>query len=338
MRSIRTNHCRAAFTLVELLVVIAIIGILVALLLPAIQAAREAARRSQCQNNLKQLGLAVLNYESSKKRLPPSVEINAKTMVGTANGAWGVHGHILPFVEEAPLKGAVDINLAWDNQQAINNLRIPIFSCPSDGPAGEVRDPGSSKPLLFSTTYGFNMGTYFVYDPTTNVGGDGVFYPNSFLQLAKVSDGTTKTLMAAEVKAWTHYRRNGGPSSTTIPANADAAAAIVNSGTEYKDTGHTEWPDGRVHHTGFTATMPPNTFVKLENGSETLDGDFNSWQEGKNGATGSPTYAIVTSRSYHAGVVNAAKTDGSVQTIGSDIYLVVWRAKGTRAGNETVSD
>jgi prepilin-type N-terminal cleavage/methylation domain-containing protein/prepilin-type processing-associated H-X9-DG protein len=329
---------REAFTLVELLVVIAIIGILVALLLPAIQAAREAARRSQCKNNLKQLGLAVLNYESSKKRLPPSVEINAKTMVGSANGAWGVHGHILSFVEEASLKGVVDINLAWDTQQAINNLRIPIFSCPSDGPAAEVRDPKGGKVLLYSTTYGFNMGTWFVYDPATNVGGDGLFYPNSFLRLAKISDGTSKTLMAAEVKAWTHYKRNGGPSSTTIPADATAAAAIVASGAEYKDTGHTEWPDGRVHHTGFTATMPPNTFVKLVSGSEILDGDFNSWQEGKNGATGSPTYAIVTSRSYHAGAVNVAMTDGSVQIIGSDIDLLVWRAKGTRAGNETVSD
>jgi prepilin-type N-terminal cleavage/methylation domain-containing protein len=338
MQSTRTTRRRTAFTLVELLVVIAIIGILVALLLPAIQAAREAARRSQCKNNLKQLGLAVLNYESSMKRLPPSVEINAKTMVGAANGAWGVHGHILPFVEEGTLKSLVDINLAWDIQLPINGLRIPVFSCPSDGPAADVRDPGGGKVLLYSTTYGFNMGTWFVYDPATNVGGDGVFYPNSFLRMAKISDGTSKTLMAAEVKAWTHYTRNGGPPSTTIPSTVDAASAIVASGSEYRNTGHTEWPDGRVHHTGVTATMPPNTFVKYDKGGEILDADFNSWQEGKDGATGKPTYAIVTSRSYHSGVVNATMTDGSVQTIGSDIDLLVWRAKGTRAGNETVSD
>ena len=119
---------RGGFTLVELLVVIAIIGILVALLLPAIQAAREAARRSQCKNNLRQLGLAVLNYESSQKRLPPSVEINAKTNTTAANGAWGVHGHILNYLEEQNLRNVVNINVAWDLQTPINNLRIPGYS------------------------------------------------------------------------------------------------------------------------------------------------------------------------------------------------------------------
>jgi len=327
-----------AFTLVELLVVIAVIGILVALLLPAIQAAREAARRSQCKNNLKQLGLAVLNYESSRKRLPPSVEININTMTGANNGAWGVHGHILDYMEEQSVRGLVDINTAWDFQQPINGLRIASFSCPSDALAAEVRDPGNNKVLLYATTYGFNMGTWFVYDPATNVGGNGVFYPNSFLRLAKVSDGTSKTLMVAEVKAWTHYTRNGG-SPATIPDTADAAATIVaSSGVEYKNTGHTEWPDGRVHHTGFTATMTPNTFVKYVQGSEILDADYNSWQEGKDWPAGSPTYAIVTSRSFHSGSVNVAMVDGSVQSVNDDINLLVWRAKATRAGDETITD
>jgi prepilin-type N-terminal cleavage/methylation domain-containing protein/prepilin-type processing-associated H-X9-DG protein len=337
-KDLRTPRSRAAFTLVELLVVIAIIGILVALLLPAIQAARESARRSQCMNNLKQLGLAVLNYESSRKTLPPSVEINAVTMVGNANGAWGVHGHILPYLEQDSLRNLVDIDIAWDFQQAINNIRIELYSCPSDQLAGDVRDPGGGKVLLYSTTYGFNMGTWFVYDPVTHRGGDGVFYPNSFLRLAKITDGTSKTLMCSEVKAWTHYKRNGGPSTTTIPANADEASAIVNSGSEYKNTGHTEWPDGRVHHTGFTATMPPNTFVKFTNGGEILDGDFNSWQEGKDGTSGKPTYAIVTSRSYHAGTVNSAMVDGSVQSFNSDTDVVVWRALGSRAGGEVLPE
>lgn len=338
MTSTRTSRPGTGFTLVELLVVIAIIGILVALLLPAIQAAREAARRSQCQNNLRQLALAVLNYESSQRHLPPSVEIVTASGNTDNNGAWGVHGHILPYIEEESLRNLVNINIAWDFQTPINNVRIPIFSCPSDGPAAEARDPGGGKVLLYSTTYGFNLGTWFVFDPATNTGGDGAFFPNSNLKLARFSDGASKTLMAAEVKARTHYRRNGGPSTTAIPNSADEAAAIVATGAEYKNTGHTEWPDGRVHHTGFTATMPPNTFVKLTNSSETLDGDYNSWQEGKNGTAAKPTYAIVTSRSYHSGTVNAALVDGSVQTVSSDIDLTVWRAKSTRAGGEVLSE
>ncbi len=327
---------RTAFTLVELLVVIAIIGILVALLLPAIHAAREAARRSQCKNNLRQLGLAVLNYESSHKRLPPSVEINAETNTTAANGAWGVHGHILNYLEEQNLRNVVNINVAWDLQTPINNLQIPGYSCPSDTLAAEVRDPGGGKVLLYSTTYGFNMGTWFVYDPATDVGGNGAFFPNSFLPLSKFTDGTSKTLLVSEVKAWTHYTRNGGPSSTTIPDTIDAASAIVGSGSEYKNTGHTEWPDGRVHHTGFTATMAPNTFVPYVRSGENLDGDYNSWQEGKDGTSGRPTYAMITSRSYHAGIVQSAMVDGSVQSFANETALPVWRAAATRAGAETI--
>lgn len=328
----------SAFTLVELLVVIAIIGILVALLLPAIQAAREAARRSQCKYNLRQLGLAVLNYESAHKRLPPSVEIKPTSNATDNNGAWGVHGHILNYLEEQTLRSLVNIGVAWDLQTPINNVRIPMFSCPSDSLAGEVRDPGGGKVLLYSTTYGFNLGTWFVYDPSTGVGGLGTFYPNSFLPLSKFSDGTSKTLLVAEVKAWTHYTRNGGPLSTVIPDTVDAAAAIVASGSEYKNTGHTEWPDGRVHHTGFTAAMTPNTVVPYARNGEALDADFNSWQEGKGGTSAKPTYAIVTARSYHAGIVQAAMVDGSVQTFADDIALPLWRAAATRAAGETVTE
>lgn len=333
----RAKSHRRAFTLVELLVVIAIIGILVALLLPAIQAAREAARRSQCKNNLRQLGLAILNYEQSKKRLPPSVAIDSKGDPLANNLAWGVHGHILPYLEEGNLYAEVDTTTAWDFQTAIDGLRIGGYSCPSDQEAPIVRDPGGGKVKLFSTTYGFNMGTWFVYDPATRHGGDGVFYPNSYLRLAQIEDGTSKTMLAAEVKAWQHYTRNGGPATTEIPDTVTAAAAQVASGAEYKNTGHTEWPDGRVHHTGVTATMPPNTFVPYQRDGETLDADYNSWQEGKNGTTGQPSYAIVTSRSFHPQSVQVAMVDGSVQSIRDEIDLATWRALATRSGGESKS-
>lgn len=330
-------HKRPArgFTLVELLVVIAIIGILIALLLPAVQSARESARRSTCTNNLKLLGLAVLNFESIAGHLPPSTKVILSN-ANQNNGAWGVHGRILPFLEEGALYQSVDINVAWDDQQAIHDLRISVFSCPSDDEAARVRTFSDNRPALWPTTYGFNMGTWFVFDPVTEQGGDGLFYPNSDLRLTRVTDGTSNTLLAAEVRAWTAYNRNGGPSTNEIPNTVEEASAIVSSGADFKNTGHTEWPDGRVHHTGFTATMPPNTFVPLEQDGVVYDGDFNSWQEGKNAAAGAPTYAIITSRSAHPGGVNSSRMDGSVHFTADSIDLVIWRAMATREGGEVV--
>jgi prepilin-type N-terminal cleavage/methylation domain-containing protein/prepilin-type processing-associated H-X9-DG protein len=322
------------FTLVELLVVIAIIAGLVSLLLPAVQAAREAARQTQCKNNLKQLALGVLNYESARGRLPPSAVVDFSVVSTGNNASWGVHGRILPYLEEVNLAGRVELETAWDFQTAINAVRIPVFQCPSDPQSARIRDPGGGLVLLYPTNYGFNCGTWFVFDPTTREGGDGAFYPNSFLRIGAVKDGTSKTMVAAEVKAWTFYTRNGGPPTTDIPNTADEAAAMVHSGAQQKTTGHTEWPDGRVHHTAFTATLPPNSFIPFVVNGQTLDADYNSWQEGKDGGAGRATYAIVTSRSFHPGGVHAAMLDGSVHSIPDEIDLAAWRAKATRGGRE----
>ena len=97
------HHSRRAFTLIELLVVIAIIALLIALLLPAVQAAREAARRTQCKNNLKQIALAVHNYTDVFRYLPPSACINPMITVTGNNGSWGIHGRILPYLEQGNL-------------------------------------------------------------------------------------------------------------------------------------------------------------------------------------------------------------------------------------------
>ena len=137
----RSQHCRG-FTLIELLVVIAIIAILVGLLLPAVQQAREAARRTECKNKLKQLALACHNYADVNRSLPPRATINPAVTATGNNGSWGVHGRILPYLEQGNLYNAVDLSTAWDYQTAIDGLRVPVYHCPSDPDAEEMRDPG----------------------------------------------------------------------------------------------------------------------------------------------------------------------------------------------------
>ena len=335
---------RPAFTLIELLVVVAVIGILVALLLPAVQSAREAARRVQCANHLKQLALAAHNYHAAYNSLPPSAVVDLSVTSTGNNGSWGVHGRLLNFVEQSNLADDIDTDSAWDDQSAIDGVAVTVLACPSDVKAGDERTFSDGRPTLYPTTYGFNFGRYFVFDPVTRATGEGMFAPNSFFGFRDCFDGSSQTLLASEVKAWTPYTRNGGPPTgfdavDLIPSTPDQAANVVASGVQFKNTGHTEWPDGRVHHTGFTTAMPPNAKVRYVDGSgvEYEEMDFNSWQEGKNGVAGSPTYAMITSRSYHEGGVQSAMLDGSVSFQTESIDLDLWRALSTRRRGEVVS-
>lgn len=328
------------FTLIELLVVIAIIGILVGLLLPAVQAAREAARRMSCQNNFKQVGLASQNYVSTFNRFPPAMILNRQLVdiAGSENFTWSVHGRILPFLEQSNLYERVDLSSPWDRQMAIDKFKMAMYACPSDPKVDLVRDFGPGRPALYPNTIGFNFGTWFVWDTQTFQGGDGLFHPNSFTKMASLVDGTSNTILASEVKAWTPYLRNGGPATPVVPSTAAALIAIASAAPEFRDTGHTEWPDGRVHHTGFTSTMTPNTAVIVVRSGISHDIDYNSWSEGRNGSAGRPTFAAITARSYHSGLVNAARADGSVSTISNSIELSVWRALNTRAGGEVIQN
>ena len=335
----RRHRCfKHGFTLVELLVVIAITAILLAILLPAVQQAREGARRAQCRNNLKQIGLALHNYESVVGFFPPSACIDLRVTSTGNNGSWGIHGRILPFLEQGNIFQNVDLTIAWDFQEAINGVQIPLYACPSDPRSDRPRDPGRGKVVLYPTNYGFNFGTWFVYDPATGDGGDGAFYPNSRLSMSAFVDGTSHTLMAAEVRAWQPYTRNDGPPTTTVPQNVADVQAAVASGAKFKTTGHTEWPDGRVHHQGFTTTMTPNTKVPFTVNGTTYDADYNSWQEGRNGRAGRPSFAAITSRSQHTGGVNVLTMDGAVRSVSNDINLQLWRALGTREGKEATGE
>lgn len=322
----RGFHC--AFTLVELLVVIAIVGILIALLLPAIQAAREAARRMACQNNIKQIAVAMHNYESSKKVFPPSLYF-----YGTGdprNSNWSAQARILPFLEEAALESAIDYAQSYNtvriNGELVASKKIPSFSCPSEQRA-EPR-ASATEPTHFPINYGLNFGAWFVFDSATLRGGEGMFYPNSAVAFRHCTDGGSKTLMVAEIKAYQTFD-TGSANGTPTPAEKPSDICSLTTST-FKETGHTEWVDGKIHETGFTAAMPPNTVVLCNNANV----DWINSAEGK--TVNVATYAAVTSRSYHSGTVNAAMVDGSIHTIDSDIDKLVWRALATRNGGETV--
>ena len=334
MTSLPPAPHRRGFTLIELLVVMAIVGVLVAVLLPAVQQAREAARRTQCKNHLKQLGLAVANYESTYGQYPPSTTVDLSRAVTGNNAAWGVHGRILQFLEQVGVSSRVDLTQPWDGQQVIDGQRIAVFGCPSDPLAAKPRTFTDSRPTLWPTSYGANFGTWFVYDPATGRGGNGLFFPNARLKPRDVLDGTSNTLLFAEVRPWQPYTRNGGPPSPQPPQSVAQAAAIIATGAQFKATGHTEWPDGRVHHTGITTTLPPNTDVPCPPPNEALSCDYNSWQEGRDGNAGSATYAMVTSRSAHPGSVTVALADGSVRAITDTVDAAVWLGLGSRAGGE----
>lgn len=324
------------FTLVELLVVIAIIGILAGLLLPAIQQAREAARRMSCSSNMRQIGLATMNYEAAYRVLPPGAVINFGTGDVTNSEPWGVYGRLLPFVEQQNVLARVDLGVSWEGQMSIDYVRLPIFQCPSD-PNIRRLHMEAGIPSVCPITYGFNHGVWLVNNPTTNQSGEGVFYPNSFLPMAAMLDGTSNTLLASEVKAWQALQRNGGNPTTAAPTTPTELIAILQSAPEFRENGHTEWPEGRVHQTGFTTTMPPNAKIHFVVDGLLRDLDYSSWEEGADGLL-TPTYAAITSRSHHVGSVQSVLMDGSVRTFPDQIDLAVWRALSTRGGGEVINE
>jgi prepilin-type N-terminal cleavage/methylation domain-containing protein len=343
-------NARAGFTLVELLVVIAIIGTLVGLLLPAVQAAREAARRTSCQNNVRQLVVALRNHESARRRFPPSMVHVPGTIFMNNNGSWGILGRILPFLEEGAAAVKIDLEKPWDlppnATSGVPTARIGIFLCPSE--KNDTVRLKNNAPFVYPLTYGFNFGTWFVYDPATGNGGDGSFHPNSQFVTGMFADGLSKTLCVAEVKAFTPYVRNTADPGSAYPPSAPPAAPVDVSAlaggspsdrklgpTPNDCTGHTEWPDGRVHHAGFTTVFPPNTRVPYLAAGITHDIDYNSRQEGTSATA--RTFAAITARSHHAGVVTAAMMDGAIRSVADGIAPGVWRALGTRSGGEDAS-
>jgi prepilin-type N-terminal cleavage/methylation domain-containing protein/prepilin-type processing-associated H-X9-DG protein len=332
---------RRAFTLVELLVVIAIIGVLVALLLPAVQAAREAARRAQCSNNLKQIGIAQQLYMDTNRSLPPNgiFTYTGSAMVQTS--PWSANARILPFIEQESLFRNIDFNTGYSTQPGISSKRVPTFLCPS-----EIKDEGSGTDPVYGNknwtlNYAANLGTWAVLTQKASVmqGGDGVFGPNRFPKAQEILDGLSNTLAMSEVQSYTAKVAGSSNAQTFAPPPApplspEGLAAFGLGAVDPTKFTHVEWVDGKVHETGFTTVFTPNTFVSFNSGGTIYDVDYVAATESNLG----DTYAAVTSRSYHPSAVNSLFMDGSVRNISSSVSIPVWRAMGTRAGKEATSN
>ncbi len=343
------------FTLVELLVVIAIIGVLVALLLPAIQAAREAGRRSQCTNNLRQLAIAALNYESAKQSFPMGRQ-KGLTPDGDKISQWGHLALILPYVEAAELYELVDFNdpNIKTETSPVRLQKISFFRCPSDYEdrmntdtcsvgnwwlnAGRTnyRGNGGSNPgkaVKVASTLG---GAAVDYREKNN----GMFLTNQAVSLKQVTDGASHTALYSEM-----ILGDGDRQRTEIPSdwlyisgNSEMAEDVyqncmkIANPTAY--TGNVQYPcSGRnwVHGdygtSRYNHVVPPNS----RSCSQSASGSMLTANEIND--DGSAT----TASSRHSGGVNLACADGSIHFVSDDIDRLIWSALGSRNGSESVS-
>jgi prepilin-type N-terminal cleavage/methylation domain-containing protein len=324
---------RPAFTLVELLVVIAIIGVLVALVLPAVQAAREAARRMACGNNLRQVGLALQNFEATHKCFPSSLRPTPVDAHGFFAG-WSAPAQILPYLEQGNLCQGIDFSVAYSSQPQISQMRIPMLICPAEMRAKQKFD-AMGNPVHFPLNYVANQGPWFVFNPAPREGSHGAFRHYDPLRPAMITDGLSNTLGFAEVKAYASYLRNSSVTSLTQPIPS-SPGDICRLGGDFKlDGAHVEWVDGKVHETGFTTTFPPNSKVRCEAIGGQQDLDWVNQAEGR--STTVPTFAAMTSRSHHPCGVQTVMMDGSVHFVPNSIDRAVWQGLSTREGGETVS-
>jgi prepilin-type N-terminal cleavage/methylation domain-containing protein/prepilin-type processing-associated H-X9-DG protein len=368
----RARTRAAGFTLIELLVVIAIIAVLIALLLPAVQAAREAARRAQCVNNLKQIGLALHNYESANGTFPMTT-ILTPAPTGAAGSymftsSWSVFARITPFYEQGSFFNTINFNFDYSKSANTTASYTPLnlLFCPSD-PGSHIDDATMGATGYGTTSYGTCVGDWYVYSilwGATNTLGPvnrTAFSPNYSKTIAQMTDGLTNTLFVSEGYIGHGQYRGcmttpsvpsaviGQWTPTNIPApgpqSAQALAAVIascsSSGIKMGGPiGHTRWANGGVYYSGFTTAQPPNQQVSAvsqatgsSNFGKNVPMDWDSIDEND----GSPTYMSLSASSYHSGGVNALFGDGGVRFVKNSISPVVWRNLGSIAGGEVLS-
>lgn len=330
---------RRGFTLIELLVVIAIIAVLVSLLLPAVQAAREAARRTQCKNNLKQLGLALHNYLDTHRCFPPNGVNNA-----TNTQTWSAQAFILPFLEGSNLYSKIDFSVGYGHANNVSPLRIsamriPVLLCPSD-PNDRSRADSSGAAEHYPLSYAVGRGIYQVHRTDFAVDGGGAFAYSKVTRDRDFTDGMSNTVGMSEVKCFTPRFHDNCNLPSTVTFTAESIGSLLGTSGWSANSGHTEWVSGNTIHTGFTTTFTPNTKVLHTVSGVTYDIDATSKREasGTSVCDGTTTYAIVTSRSYHAGIVQSLLMDGGVRSISENIDLITWRNLGQRADGNVVGE
>lgn len=320
---------RRAFTLVELLVVIAIIGILVALLLPAIQAARGAALRSSCLNNLRQMQLAIINSVDSTKHFP-GVGVVPPAAGQESQWAFSVQAKILPFMEDSALQKLINFKQPLTtgsggsqvfavSQAAAIKTPVPMFNCPSET---QERVQTTANGDAAGLNYMINMGTGTPdYAFTKKL--DGMFWYNSNVRHRQIIDGTSKTLLVSECVVGSNVTTNGAAPEDPIRQHASFGGSsppitepICAGATRWLGSRATAWVWGREFNTGFNTYALPNGALP------------------DCGVNGAGWYGA---RSLHGAGVTIGMCDGSATFLANDIELIVWRAMSTRAGGEVVS-
>lgn len=305
---------RRGFTLVELLVVIAIIGVLVALLLPAIQAAREAARRTTCNNNLKQLSVALQNYHDTYNRFPFGYG-----WFRTAYGAGAPGGieltfndRLFPYIEQAH----IEINWSDNGLQPFMSFAIPVFLCPSDPDSDSIWLSGTT-PAYARSNYGGNFGlgcmecsltTPWAQGQSPTSGGriEGIFGWNSTTRLRDITDGTSNTALLSEIAV--------GEDRTLIRAIRDYDEGVP---VMFDYAPNSNMPD-------LTAFCTAAIQAKLANTPFPC-------------ASSTKNKPLMLSRSYHPGGVHTALCDGSVRFVSDSVDQKVWWAVATPRGREAAA-
>ncbi len=326
------SRSRRGFTLIELLVVIAIIAVLIALLLPAVQSAREAARRSQCVNNLKQIGLALHNYESTNSALP----LGRTLQVGTYQ-PFSQQARILTFMEQRAVYDSLNFSLGSNDVANVTGAATVIssFLCPSDIvpqiPAGQTLPGFGWAPVSYRANEGTSVAMWYGADDTTNVNAgvqapNGLFFSSTLVRLASITDGTSNTAAFSEhlvgdfsQSVATENRDTFRPG--TYPANADEAVQLCRNFDwsnvtlqGYSNVG-APWVYGYHSTTSYWHSGPPNSRSCMY----------------------PPSRIMTVANSLHPGGVNVGMADGSVRFVKSTVNIASWRAVGTRNGGEVIS-